>query len=146
MVILVLTFWVVTKLILQCLYFNLHSHQQWLTVPFSPHPSQHLSSDLLMRAIPTGVRGYLKNNFNLHFPDVWGQWTLIGHVLFFFLILKSVYSIHLPIYWLAVLFPWYLVSAILINSGYLPLVWNMAGKDVSHAEDCFFLLIVSFAE
>ena len=42
-------------------YTTLQSHQQWRSVPLSPHPRQHLlSPEFLMLAILTGVRQNLR--------------------------------------------------------------------------------------
>jgi hypothetical protein len=40
---------------------SLHSHQQWRSVPLSPHPSQHLLSlEVLILAILTGIKWNLR--------------------------------------------------------------------------------------
>ena len=49
---------------------SLQSHQQWRSVPLSPHPRQHpLSPEFLILATLTGVEVESQGCFDLHFPD-----------------------------------------------------------------------------
>ena len=49
---------------------SLQSHQQWRSIPLSPHPHQHLMSPkVLILAILTGIGLESQGCFDLNFPD-----------------------------------------------------------------------------
>ena len=133
----------------QSTYASLQSYHQWRSVPFSPHPHQHvLSPEVLILAILIGIRWNLRvilvciSLITKDFEHFFRSFSAILD----FLVVNSRFS-SMPHFWLGCLAFWWLTSWVLYIFWILVLS-QMWGKwrFFSQSVGCWFVLLtMSFA-